>query len=325
MTIHPADGYPHTSKHYAYSAGDRARQCFQFVRDIDAAMRANYSANIEAIGRNIYPILFAESTFDGGRYTLVVNPDIRHVKENVCPIYDQCKAISHIPLGIYSILSAYQCDSTLQQWAPALAAYHDQIQHVHDHLDELEWPDAGIRQANREILHASLHFIRHTLERGRYDMEEFSHYSRKLTAQIVLNQTTAAQNQVRVMSDTLREWKAMLGDRWRDLYVVVSALWTLSQESAHEEIIGAFMDEDRRETHMIVSETPHSVDDAQALLGRIVGDRIMAEMVFSPHGTETEKENIYSLSTKRDLLSQAIEKAIAEGAGGTAFCPHLSR
>lgn len=46
MALNPADGYPHTPEHYAEFASNQERQAFQFVKDIDTAMRANYAVNI---------------------------------------------------------------------------------------------------------------------------------------------------------------------------------------------------------------------------------------------------------------------------------------
>ncbi|NKC23275.1 hypothetical protein HED50_21165 [Ochrobactrum oryzae] len=70
MALNPADGYPHTLEYYAEFAGNQERQSFQFVKDIDTAMRANYAANIVNIGQNIYPMLYVDrrSTADATRF-----------------------------------------------------------------------------------------------------------------------------------------------------------------------------------------------------------------------------------------------------------------
>jgi aspartate/methionine/tyrosine aminotransferase len=76
-------------------------------------------------------------------------------------------------------------------------------------------------------------------------------------------------------------------------------------------------------------DTPHAyamsavptLQDARILLARVIGDRIMAELVFNPAGTEDERENIASLSTRRDLLSKALEKHTRDVAKAT--CPYM--
>jgi hypothetical protein len=68
----------------------------------------------------------------------------------------------------------------------------------------------------------------------------------------------------------------------------------------------------------------NTIDDAKVLLARLVGDRVMSETVFNAEAGEVYAQNIYSLSTRRDLLSQPIEQVLKEMGAG-AGCPHLSR
>lgn len=326
MTINPADGYPHTPYTAAHWAGDAGAQARQFVSDIDAAMRVNYANNIFSIGRNIYPVLYVESTFDGGRYTLVTDSKTQFVHQNVDQVYDTVKAIAHVPLGVFSIMSGYSIEAANRQWEPALTAFRDQVMIVKARVnaEELLFPDGFVRMACLQILDASISFMDTTLTTGTFSLEGFSNFTRPLANGIGMCQSTAARDQVKVMSEVLAGWKEMLGpDEWNRMYVMISALWTLSQENAHELIIKATMEEQYRDTHVIISEAIPTLDDALTLLGRIVGDRIMAECVFDPVGTTAEKEDIYSLSTRRDLLSQAVEQALP-GAPRGAGCPHLA-
>lgn len=328
MTLNPADGYPFTPCNYAEYAGNRDQQAEQYVLDIDSTMRACYGPNIYNIGRNIFPILYAESTFDGGRYTLVKDAHSSYTYQNVDAVYDQVKAICHIPLGIFSIVSAYFEYPANRQWQSALQDYRGKVQLVRDNLDRLHLVGFMLA-ACRGILDGSLTYMQAITGNGTLSAETFATYARALTDHIAFCQEQAAKDQVAVMTRVLDSWKAMLGqDEWDKMYVVVSAIWTLSQESAHELIIKATMKQELRETHVIVSEAVPTLDDAKTLLGRIVGDRIMSELVFDPNGGVVGKENIYSLSTRRDLLSQAIEKIVGDVASGsvaaTSGCPHMA-
>jgi len=82
-------------------------------------MRTNYAANIVKIGEDIYPFLYTEATYDGGRYTLLIDDRTSYVKQSADPIYDQAKALCHIPLGIFSIISGYGKGKPPQAMAPA--------------------------------------------------------------------------------------------------------------------------------------------------------------------------------------------------------------
>lgn len=321
MTDTASNGF-NTPHAYAASAGNYKSQAQQMVRDIDSAMRANYSINLERISGNIYPILYAESTFDGGRYTLVVDADTSYSHQNVQPIYDITKAISHIPLGVFSIISAYADYPGLKQWGPALQTYHDQVAQVHANIDILNLP-GFTKSACISILMKSLTYMRETIRTQTFTFDGFSTYARSLAIEIGQNQATAAGEQYATMTKVLNDWKSKIGqDAWDQMYVVVSAIWTLSQESAHELIIKATMKPELRESHVLVSEAVPTLQDAKVLLARVIGDRIMAELVFNPEGSDTEKENIASLSTKRDLLSKALEKYTGD-VGRATGCPHL--
>lgn len=328
MALDPTGGFPATREPYAEFAGNEGKQALQFVRDIDAAMRANYAVNIANIGEDIYPILYVQSTFDGGCYTLVADESTTYAKQNVGAIYDICKAIAHIPLGIFSIVSGYGQCTRNAQWLPALRAYGHQIRRVRESKDFLDIEKPEVSLALDEILDASLDYIDRTIGEEQFSLEGFSAYSRSLGMAILICQNAAAQNQVGAMTKVLKEWRALIGDdRWDRMYVVCNAIWTLTQENAHELIIKALMKPELRETHVIVTEAAPTLDDARTLVGRIVGDRIMAELVFDPNGALAFRENIYSLSTRRDLLSQAVEAVLREGVPGDvatiSVCPRL--
>lgn len=334
MPIDPSKGYPPTDPAVAMFAGDQAAQAEQLILDIDTAMRGNYALNIEAIGRVIYPILYAESTFDGGRYTLLVNEHTSFVKQNVSPIYSQCKAIAHIPLGIFSCMSGYAEYTHYGQFYPAIQSYSYKVGMAADALDVVGMPPGPVHDACKHILQASMAYMATILSAthgGTFDFASFRAYVRPLNESIGILQMAAAKDQIEVMSRTLREWKAMFTqEEWDRLYVVISAIWTLSVENAHELIIKPFMKPLLQETNVIVSEAAGTLDLARTLLGRIVGDRIMAAEVFDASKVDFA-EDIYSLSTRRDLLSQAIEKQLpvplapGETAGlSGAACPHLA-
>ena len=326
MAIDPSTGYPPTDPAPAKYAGDIHAQARQFILDIDAAMRANYATNIVNIGQAIYPIIYAESTFDGGRYTLVVDEHTSYVAQNVAPIYDQTKAIAHIPLGIFSIMSAYTDYSAFGQWKPALQAYRDKVAAVQSTFASLDITDGDVVQACEGILNISIAFMDGLLTgTSIFSFVMFQNYAHALNISIGILQTAAAKNQIDVMSGVLTRWKAMFTEtEWDKLYVVVSAIWTLSQESAHELIIKSFMKPALRETNVIVSEAAGTLELARTLLGRIIGDRIMAALVFDVSQGKDFAEDIYSLSTRRDLLSQAIEKQLPPDTASKAACPHLA-
>lgn len=324
MTLDPSKGYPHTDTRYAATAGDKKQQVMQFVYDIDAAMRANYAINMQRIGNNVYPFLFAEATFDGGRYTLVVDRNTRYVKENVAPLYDKMKAVAHIPLGIFSIISAYAEYPSLQQWREQLVAYHEQVGRVERHINDLDLTPVESGHVHN-ILSGCLQFMQQTLEQGTFSLERFSQFCHAMGPSIAACQMTAARVQTETMRAQLLAWKEMLGEAtWGRLYAVCAAIYTLSQETAHALIIKSTMSPEQAETQVFTAPGLNTIDDAKELLARVVGDRVMSETVFDARAGEVYAQNIYSLSTKRDLLSKPIEQVLKEMGDG-ARCPHMAR
>ncbi|KQO76111.1 hypothetical protein [Rhizobium sp. Leaf262] len=330
MALDPSQGYPETSRKYASFAGNLEQQSFQFIKDLDAAMRSSYATNIVNIGQSIYPLLYVESTFDGGRYTLLTDKNTRYVHQNVGQIYDVMKAISHIPLGIFSIISGYEKDPKQGPWVPALQTYRAYIVSVQNTKSNISGLGREENILTDRMLASSLDFIDAVTTSVNFTYDEFAAYARGIGNEIFYCQKKAAKNQVDVMKGVLEGWKEMMGeDEWGKLYVIVGAVWTLTQENAHELIIKSLMNEDVRETHVVVSEAVPDLETAQALMGRIVGDRVMAELVFDWKANPAFAQDIYSLSTRRDLLSQAVE-AVLKGrtpeqpSGGSAIgCPHL--
>jgi hypothetical protein len=313
MTIDPSTGYPFPNQMPVIWAGDNVAQADTFIRDMDAAMRENYAANIIKIGQEIYPFLYTEATYDGGRYTLLVDDRTSYVKQSADPVYDQSKALCHIPLGIFAIISGYGKDSRYKQWLPPLVAYRAKIASVAQSFDALAIKDAAIVTAAKTILNNSLDYLE-SLISGRVDFlsfVSFREFSAKLNPSIAVLQAAAARNQVEVFGRILTTWKAMFTEAdWDKLYVVVSVIWPLTQESAHEQLVKSFMKPALRDTNMIVSEAATTLDMARTLMGRILGDRILAHLVFDMAQGRQFAEDIYSLSTQRDLMSQVIKSAL---------------
>jgi hypothetical protein len=313
MTIDPSSGYPFPNQMAAVWAGDNVAQADTFIRDMDAAMRDNYATNIVKIGEDIYPFLYTEATYDGGCYTLLVDDRTSYVKQSADPIYDQAKALCHIPLGIFAIISGYAKDSRYKQWLQPLTDYRAKVSSVAQTLEVLPLMNSKCGVAARTILVNSLHYLDSLIsgQENFLSFVSFKAYCEKLNPFIAVLQMAAAQNQVEVFGRILTTWKAMFTEAdWDKLYVVVSVIWPLTHESAHEQIVKSFMKPALQDTNMIVSEAATTLDMARTLMGRILGDRILAPLVFDKSQGLQFAEDIYSLSTQRDLMSQVIKTSL---------------
>ncbi len=323
MPLDPSHGYPTTPVRYVETMGNAASQADDIIEGLDASMRAAYDTHIARVGDNIYPIVYVDFTLVGGRYTLVEDAGKQHVRAPDLQGYAQLKSMAHVPLGIFVQIAEYAAYPANAQWIPPILAYRQELQAALDQVDHTALVGFE-RAAGKKILAESMQFIDRIVSRRTFTLEEFRAYTRGLTEAILTCARKAARIQVEAMTAVVLEFKQILGARWSEVYVVISALWTLSQDNVHALIIGKQMTPERRETHLIVSEAVPTLAAAKNLLGRIVGDRVVAQYVFSQEGSLAEREDIYSLSTQRDLLSQAAEEALGS-ADLEGACPHAPR
>lgn len=308
----PEQGWASQNSEAIMVEGLARKQAHSMVQAINSNMRTAYDQNIKTVGKNLFPIIYAESTPDGGRYTLLISHG-KSISVSPTPeIYEELKSFAHIPLGIFSILSRFAGDSSKGQWIQPLADYRNLLQNALKNLHELQLPPANAAD-NKKILSDSIAYIDSIITKKAFTLAGFQNYAHQLGMEIMRNQTLAAKVQVKAFTKLLQEWKNLLGqESWSNLYVVSSALWTLSTANVHELIIANMMEPEKAASNIFVTSMPLSgVDAAQSLVGRVVTDRVMAQAVV-PSDTKRGRENIHSLSSSRDLISKAAIDALKE-------------
>ncbi len=318
----PTHGFPKTPEKVVESAGNARRQAHARIIACDKEMRQNYDLNHVAIGNSIYPFLYSEFTLDGGRYILLINDSEWVSAKPVPPVYAEVKAISHIPLGIWSIIARYANASKGGQWMEPLQHFSMTIREALAHLSEARMPTEipEILTDSEIIMEAALEFIQRILDNESFTLDQFTEFSHGINPQLVNHQTRAAEAQVTAFINVLEKWKRLIGEQaWSKLYAVCSAQWGLSTENVHQLIISSTMDPEQAASNVFVTSMPLSgIEEARALCGRIVGDRVMARQIFS-RDTLRGRENVFSLSSSRDLLSQAAEDVLKNMKDS---CPH---
>ena len=121
----------------------------------------------------------------------------------------------------------------------------------------------------------------------------------------------AARLQVHAAIPELLKWKQRLGEKWRDLYVLIPTVWPVAGRNPRQQIFEKIMDQERIKTHIIMVEGAKDKDDALTTLGRIVADRTIAHLVFGTR-TPAARSMLCALSTRRDIVSDACEVALKE-------------
>lgn len=318
----PKLGFPKTPKNIAFAAGNAQDQAHANIVACDNEMRENYKINHEAIGQHIYPFLYSEFTPDGGRYTLLINESEWVSAKPVPRSYEIVKSVSHIPLGIWSIISRYAEYPKGGDWIEPLDHYHQTLTKALHSLEDLKL-EKEVEKQLKSVLKKTSAFCEKCVASKTFTMKGYEKISKAINPELVFLQSYAADIQVSSFTETLKKWRELVGKKeWEKLFVVVSAQWTLSTENVHQLIIANMMSSERlaAQNIFVTSRPLENIEEARALCGRIVGDRVMATQTFST-GTKRGKENIYSLSTSRDLISKAAEESIDKLKG---LCPHLN-
>jgi hypothetical protein len=318
----PKLGFPNTPAEIAFAAGTAKDQAHTNIVACDTEMQQNYNENHEAIGQQIYPFLYSEFTPDGGRYTLLLNDSDRLSAKPVPPLYEITKSVSHTPLGIWSIISRYAAYPQNGNWLNPMKQYNQTLQTAISSLGQLEL-EPKVTENLRTVLETMYAFSSEAIENKTFTIEGYSSAAMSISPELATLQSLAADLQVIAFTTTLEKWKTLVGEKeWKKLYVVISAQWTLSTENVHQLIIAnAMASKEVAAKNIFVTSLPlANLDEARALCGRIVGDRIMSYQTLSSE-TERGQENIYSLSTSRDLISKAAEETIKNM---NSSCPYFT-
>ncbi len=305
-----SEGWPAVDPALVAAAGNAEDQAHTLIWAVDYAMRSNYAENHTAIGKTIYPFLYAEFTPGGGRYTLLVDSGQTWSEVPTPAIYQDVKSISHIPLGIFVIIDRYFTDPSNGQWIEALQEFREKLHQARQHISKARMSPAVLAD-NKKILDAAIAYIDGSVKERTVTLSGFKEFSNSIGDEIIRNQTLAAETQVNAFTDLLLRWRKRIGEKaWSQLYAVSSAQWTLSTENVHALIISNMMSPQKAASRVFVTSMPlKNIDEARALVGRVAGDRVMAQAIL-PTKTLREREDIHALSSSRDLISRAAEDAL---------------
>jgi hypothetical protein len=165
-----------------------------------------------------------------------------------------------------------------------LKAFGSQVEAVKLRLSQLDISGAALTSSTN-ILNAAISFIGKVVGEGNFTIAEYTTFCDSIGPDILVNQTAAAVEQVAAMQAKLQAWRSSVGQAtWDKMYVVLQCIWTVSQESADEQIIKSQMKPEFHETHRIVSEAAPTLEDARLLLARILADRVLAAAVLANRG-----------------------------------------
>lgn len=278
------------------------------IFDIDLHMRRSYAALKSDLILKLSPVIIVNNDSRGGEYTLIHN-GVQESVQPVSQVFEMTKSISHVPLGIFSIIAPYLKAPSIGGWQAPLKEFAVTLTTALEHLKHAQMPE-NAEVASKRILKRSLAFIEKSLKAGDFSIKGFEKYAASVFDAIRVNMQYASMAQIEAVNTLIGSWKAKVGEQeWKKLYTVVLSIWTTSVENQNTIILRTLMDPDNLDTHLIDIPTAEFPDDpvfvALDNLARIVQDNVAAEMIFP-----SDQEIADALKGTEDLLSGTILKLL---------------
>ncbi|RSS57365.1 twin-arginine translocation signal domain-containing protein [Streptomyces sp. WAC01280] len=308
---------------------------------VNSGMRSHYAALKSDLIAQLSPVLVVQNDARGGKFTLV-HDGTQESLHPVGEVFELAKSVSHVPLGVFSIIAphlsdrvpnvpgadridphdlamvAYK-DTATTDWITPLRQYADTLAAARRQLDQAGIPPELVVSCAR-VLDGALSFIEVSTTARSFDIRSFEDFSHSVYAAIRTNMRYAAEAQIAGVQGLLRKWRARIGEEaWQDLYTVVLSQWATSALNQNSIIIRPCMNPAKVATHLIDLPAAEPLSDpvfvALDNLARIVQDNIAAELVFP-----SDRAAADALKGPQDLLADEIlDQLGAATPGATAY------
>eukprot|EP00049_Salpingoeca_infusionum_P022845 m.9107 g.9107 ORF g.9107 m.9107 type:complete len:417 (+) comp5425_c0_seq1:160-1410(+) len=302
-------------------------------RTVHQGTRDNYKDMIYKIGRNIYPLILASDNEPGlegvgSTFTLFRRDGST---ERICPCppeYEIFKGLSHMSLGLFTFVSPFfKTPSGNGGWKAGLTGYHDKVKVALGAAQSLQSTAESNPEVDQQLvshviamLQCVSKYITSCFESNTVDVTGFRAFTKEFLPLIEVSVANATRLQCEAALPALRRWKAELGSQWRDVYVAVPTVWPVGGYNPRIQLFEKLLDKDRVATHIIAMEGAATGEDARTTLGRVVGDRTVAHLVFGKE-TPNARALVCALSSRRDLVSSHFEDALREAGEVSAAAP----
>ncbi|MGW6395386.1 hypothetical protein ACWFR1_33945 [Streptomyces sp. NPDC055103] len=306
---------------------------------VNSGMRSHYAALKSDLIAQLSPVLVVQNDARGGRFTLI-HDGTQESLHPVGEVFELAKSVSHVPLGVFSIIAPHLSDrvpnvpganridahdlamvafkdTTNTDWITPLRQYADTLAAARRQLDQAGIPPEMVVSCER-VLDGALRFIQLSTTDRSFDIRSFEDFSYSVYADIRTNMRYAAEAQIAGVQGVLRKWRARIGESaWQDLYTVVLSQWATSQLNQNSIIIRPCMNPVKVASHLIDLPAAEPLSDpvfvALDNLARIVQDNIAAELVFP-----SDRPAADALKGPQDLLADEILDQLGAPTPGAA-------
>ena len=215
--------------------------------------------------------------------------------------YEVYKGVAHSLLHVTVLITPYLSNPTATAWHQPVTQYLAKVDAILSAIRA-----STDTRLNKELITLMLTdvsgFLHSCLDQQEIDIQKYKELNEKNRARAKKMMDIATQEQVSANIKGLLKWKERLGPAvWRDVYVIITTVWTVSSQNIRMELFRNLLDEDRVVTHIFCAEGPRNADECRTLIGRIVGDRALGRYVFGTSSHFNQMKTL-ALSTPVDAL-----------------------
>jgi len=246
---------------------------------LNTLARAHYAAAKAATLAKLGPIIVVEPD----ALTLIRDGAVR--REVYVPArYRDLKALSHMALGLYSLLQPHVDRDDLTGWRADLVSYRARVAEATPLIDELglHWDDA---KRVRAMYRSSLAFMDKVLADGAVSSAALRAYADEVGPSLLGNLYDASDAELISLDALVTRWRAEMGTaEWARLYVVVLGPSRPRERLPPYEYFARVLGRDAAEARLIRADNVTDVAGGLDLLATTVTDRGLAADFFRDPG-----------------------------------------
>lgn len=282
------------------------------IKELNNVVRANYAKFHVEVGAHLRPCIIAsdyEPMYQGvgGTFTLY-NEDGTVEKISPSPdSYHIFKTLGHVTLGVNCIVLPFLDCPDAYGWQDKLTQLLKQIELVLRNMKGCAELGADVISFLNEMLGVTVEYIKSTLQANHVDIKAFQEYAAKVSPYIMKAIAQSSRIQMEADLPALLKWKRKLGDKWKDLYVIIPSVWPVSGDNPRERMLAFLLPNPSAQILKVQNQSGEA--ELLATLGRVMGDRSMIQLTLGS-GTANRCDASLSYATPRDLLSSSSTDAM---------------
>lgn len=271
------------------------------------AQTGNYSdqsfGRLNTKFRELYAIARTERLIDvspvviaRGDNLILIRDGQRYVGPTVHPNYHDLKAVAHVPLGIFCVLSSH-VDTELEE------SVRDRVRGFRKHIAEVlvatpkSFDDTAVRDRQTSMLRQCVEFTDEVVEKGACKSGDLDSLIDQLRPFVLQNVEAATRLRIDNYHQQMQAWRKLFSDaEWSRLYVVIPGAALPRKSSTAVQYFAKLLQEPGEGRRIIYAESQFDESQDLLLLGTHILDAQVGVAFFSD-----------PWRMQRDLLASAAD------------------